>query len=185
MLVGVHVRHGDRHPYDFQYRDSYIPIDRYSDKAHELMHQRFNNSGPSGGQNINAEEHSFIVLASDDPEVYDSEEFAHVPRAQEQIRLAAKQQLEAPKPAAMTGMRNFVDESVGWEGGFFAGMFCSRDTGYETAPYSRGASSERTGRPSVPHGPGCPRAGNGQGGLHGQCYGLQVVGGDDGMGEGD
>jgi hypothetical protein len=125
MLIGIHVRHGDRHPYDFQYRDSYVPLDRYSDKARELMHQTFNNSGPDGGQNTNAEEHSLMVLASDDPEVYDSEEFAHVARAQDQIRLAAKQHLEAPKPSAMTGLRNFVDESVGWEGGFFAGMFWS------------------------------------------------------------
>ncbi|TVY71423.1 hypothetical protein LSUE1_G008521 [Lachnellula suecica] len=123
-IIGVHVRHGDRRPYEFQYRDSYVPLDRYSDKARELMHQVFNNSGPDGGHNTLAEIHSIMVVASDDPEVYESEEFSHAPRAQEQIRLAAKQHLETPKQAA-TGMRSFVDESVGWEGGFFAGMFWS------------------------------------------------------------
>ncbi|KAH0550894.1 hypothetical protein GP486_007741, partial [Trichoglossum hirsutum] len=28
MIVGVHVRHGDRHPFEFQYQESYIPLDR-------------------------------------------------------------------------------------------------------------------------------------------------------------
>ncbi|TVY22547.1 hypothetical protein LHYA1_G008733 [Lachnellula hyalina] len=125
ILIGVHVRHGDRRPYEFQYRDSYVPLDRYGDRARELMHRTFNKTGPHGGLDTLAVEHSHMVLASDDPEVYESEEFSHVARAQEQIRLAAKQHLEAPKPSAMTGMRNFVDESVGWEGGFFAGMFWS------------------------------------------------------------
>lgn len=124
-IIGVHVRHGDRHPYEFQYKDSYVPLDRFSNKARELMRQTFNNSGPNGGQNTVAVQHSVMVLASDDPDVYDSEEFSHAARAQEQIRLAAKQHIESPKPAAATGMRNFVDESVGWEGGFFSGMFWS------------------------------------------------------------
>lgn len=65
-----------------------------------------------------------MVVASDDPDVYESDEFSHASRAQEQIRLASKQHLQTPKPAE-GGMRNFVDDNVGWEGGFFAGMFWS------------------------------------------------------------
>jgi len=124
MIVGIHVRHGDRHPYEFQYKDSYVPLDRYADKARALMHQTFNNSGPDGTQNTIAEAHSLMVVASDDPDVYESDEFSHASRAQEQIRLASKQHLQTPKPAE-GGMRNFVDDNVGWEGGFFAGMFWS------------------------------------------------------------
>ncbi|KAF4636094.1 hypothetical protein G7Y89_g1995 [Cudoniella acicularis] len=125
VVVGIHVRHGDRRPYEFQYKDSYVPLDRYSDKAHELIHKTFNNSGPDGGQNLLAEEHSLILIASDDPEVYEAEEFKEAIRAQEQIRLAGKQPAGTPKPSGIAGMRNFVDETVGWEGGFFAGMFWS------------------------------------------------------------
>lgn len=125
MIVGVHVRHGDKHPYEFQYRDSYVPLDRYSNKAHELVLQRFNNSGSDGDQIAGAENHNIVIVASDDPEVYESEEFSHAVRAQEQIRLASKQNLQRPNPTGTSGMRNFVDESIGWEGGFFAGMFWS------------------------------------------------------------
>jgi hypothetical protein len=69
-----------------------------------------------------AEMHSLMVVASDDPDVYESEEFAEAARAQEQIKLASKQHLPPPSNA---GMRKWIDESVGWEGGFFAGMFWS------------------------------------------------------------
>jgi hypothetical protein len=126
MIIGIHVRHGDRRPLEFQYRDSYVPLDRYSDKAQELLSQSFNNSGPDGGENTMAEMHSLLVVASDDPDVYDSEEFSHSSRAQEQIKLASKTVLLSAKQSASSNEpRKFVDETVGWEGGFFAGMFWS------------------------------------------------------------
>jgi hypothetical protein len=66
--------------------------------------------------------HPVTIVASDDPDVYESEEFSDAARAQELIELASKQKM--PKtPTA--GMRKFVDDSVGWEGGFFARMFWS------------------------------------------------------------
>lgn len=71
--------------------------------------------------------HSVLVVASDDPDVYESEEFAHAARAQEQIRLASNRALSptsAPSPEPVA-IRKFVEESVGWEGGFFSGMFWS------------------------------------------------------------
>ncbi|RDL34570.1 Uncharacterized protein BP5553_07698 [Venustampulla echinocandica] len=119
IVIGVHVRHGDRHPFEFQYKDSYVPLDRYSDKARELLHNAYK------GQNKEAEEHSLTIVASDDSDVYSAEEFAQASRAQEQIRLASKQYSKTPKPVGSNGMRNFVAESVGWEGGFFARMFWS------------------------------------------------------------
>jgi hypothetical protein len=124
MIIGVHVRHGDRRPYEFQYKDSYVPLDRYSDKARDLLHKQFNSSSTKENKNMQAEQHSLIVVASDDPDVYESEEFSHAARAQEQIRLASKKHLDFAKPSN-PGPRKFVDETVGWEGGFFAGMFWS------------------------------------------------------------
>ena len=126
-IIGIHVRHGDRHPLEFQYRDSYVPLDRYLDKASELIHHEFNHTGPGGEENIAAETHSLMVIASDDPDVYDSEEFSHASRAQELIRLASKSTVlsAASSSPSANGPRKFVDETVGWEGGFFAGMFWS------------------------------------------------------------
>ncbi len=125
MLVGIHVRHGDRRPYEFQYRDSYVPLDRYSDKAKELLKEQFGNETGEDEGNVAAEMHSLILLASDDPDVYDSEEFSNVMRAQEQIKLASAKTLSAAQKPSGNNPRKFVDETVGWEGGFFSGMFWS------------------------------------------------------------
>ncbi|KAL3423859.1 hypothetical protein PVAG01_05606 [Phlyctema vagabunda] len=128
LVIGVHVRHGDRRPYEFQYKDSYVPLERYSDMARDFIYDTFNSSGADGGEDLMAEMKSILVVASDDPDVYDSDEFSHAYRAQEQIKLASKKTLVDPtkeKPAKNVGMRKFEDEAVGWEGGFFAPMFWS------------------------------------------------------------
>jgi hypothetical protein len=124
IVIGIHVRHGDRRPYEFQYRDSYMPLDRYADKTRALLKAAFNNTDLSGIGDSMAEKHSVILVASDDPDVYESEEFSHTARAQEQIRLASKQSLSTAKPSG-DAIRKFVEENVGWEGGFFAAMFWS------------------------------------------------------------
>lgn len=127
LIIGVHVRHGDRHPLEFQYSDSYIPLDRYTDEARDLLHTAFNSSTPNGEENTMAEMRSIIVVASDDPDVYDSEEFSHASRAQELIRLASRSVIATPIPEPIENslFKRFIEESVGWEGGFFAGMFWS------------------------------------------------------------
>jgi len=123
MAIGIHVRHGDRHPYEFQYRDSYVPLDRYSSMAGDILHSTFNDSGPNGDANVMARMHSLMVVASDDPDVYASDEFSQASRAQDLIALASRP--PAPAPPAFTPIRRFVEENIGWEGGFFAGMFWS------------------------------------------------------------
>jgi hypothetical protein len=125
LIIGIHVRHGDRHPYEFQYRDSYVPLERYGEKARDILHQTFNGTGPNGDENMAAEMRSVFIVASDDPDVYESDEFSHASRAQEQIRLASKAALGGSQPTAGSAIRKFVDETVGWEGGFFSGMFWS------------------------------------------------------------
>jgi hypothetical protein len=123
ITIGIHIRHGDRHPYEFQYRDSYVPLERYGEKARELLHATFNGTSAGGNENMAAEMQSLLIVASDDPEVYESDEFSHAFRAQEQIKLASKTALSSSNPTGGSAIRKFVDESIGWEGGFFSGMF--------------------------------------------------------------
>ncbi|KAK7744960.1 hypothetical protein SLS53_003193 [Cytospora paraplurivora] len=121
-VVGVHVRHGDRHPLEFQYADSYIPLSNFADAANEALNDTL---GARGGEDSIARSKSFLVLASDDPLVYDAAEFGGLAtRAQAQIRLAGKEDVNtAPVRPDKTVMHKFVDETFGWEGGFFAAMF--------------------------------------------------------------
>jgi len=136
MAIGVHVRRGDRHPLEYQYRHSYIPTNTYTETARDLLENRYNHSGPHGGEDKAAKQHSFLVLASDDPTVYEADEFrfagpasssasgaSAVLRAQERIKLASKTAIQQAQPPDKHVMRKFVDETFGWEGGFFAPMF--------------------------------------------------------------
>lgn len=131
-IVGVHVRHGDRHPLEFQYADSYIPLSQYVDAAHEMLNATLGNYNDDAV----ARSKSFLVLASDDPLVYDADEFRNnnpaaggrMVRAQELIRLAGKEEVNSEeekkkKPKPKNVMHKFTDETFGWEGGFFAAMF--------------------------------------------------------------
>ena len=122
VVVGLHVRRGDRHPREFQYRDSYIPTNVYAERAREVL----NRTARARGAAVDAElarGHALTVLASDDPMVYESDDLAGGARAQEQIRLAAKASLQQPAAADRAALHKFVDETFGWEGGFFAAMF--------------------------------------------------------------
>ncbi|KAI0396252.1 hypothetical protein F5Y17DRAFT_465277 [Xylariaceae sp. FL0594] len=122
MIIGVHVRQGDLHPFEYQYNGAYIPLEQYAKKAVELIDDRHNFSTPLGGEDVVAKQHSFTVVASDNPDVYEADELLNSYRAQEQIKLAGKQRVESPKPDRSV-MHKFVDEAFGWEGGFFASMF--------------------------------------------------------------
>lgn len=135
MIVGIHVRHGDTHPYEFQYRDSYVPLDRYSTKARELIHSAYATVGPKGGLDTVSESHSVILVASDDPEVYDADEMKDPQffRAQDHILLASHPPPPPQAADALLAIRHFVPENVGWDGGFFAGMFWSLGVTTNTA----------------------------------------------------
>ncbi|KAI1409758.1 hypothetical protein F5Y13DRAFT_169406 [Hypoxylon sp. FL1857] len=122
MIVGVHIRHGDLHPYEYQYNGAYIPLNLYLQRSRELVEEIHNFSTPFGGEDLVAKQHSFAIVASDDPDVYESEEFTGSLRAQEQIKLASKQHIQKANPDKSV-MHKFVDETFGWEGGFFASMF--------------------------------------------------------------
>ncbi|KAI9800613.1 MAG: hypothetical protein M1833_003271 [Piccolia ochrophora] len=133
--VGVHVRRGDRHPFEYQYSESYIPLDRYSSAASLLLRTAFNSTRARSLDFKTFERNSTILLASDDPEIYLAPELAHTTRAQERIALASKADLDAAaaraaRTASSTSTRSHrpkrpVDSTIGWEGGFFAPLFWS------------------------------------------------------------
>lgn len=152
-IVGVHVRHGDRHPLEFQYADSYIPLNQYVDAAHDMLNASL---GPDN--DAVARSKSFLALASDDPLVYDAEEFRNaiggrMVRAQELIRLAGKGEVNAEeekkKKKPKNVMHKFTDETFGWEGGFFAAMFwnlgLSSQTAVPASPSPNAAAPSSTG----------------------------------------
>ncbi|GAP83512.2 hypothetical protein SAMD00023353_0201190 [Rosellinia necatrix] len=121
-IVGVHVRQGDVHPLEYQYNGAYIPLDKYAQKYKDIVEKRHKFSTPLGGEDVVAKQHSFMVVASDNPDVYEADEFKSCVRAQEHIKLAGKRYTDSPAPDRSV-MHKFVDEEFGWEGGFFATMF--------------------------------------------------------------
>jgi hypothetical protein len=139
-VVGMHVRHGDKHPFEFQYQDSYIPLQRFADTGKSMVAEQHNSTGSlSSSDDLTSK--LLMVLASDDPEVYASPELHTAHRAQALIKLASSSALAAsknpnPQPtetaedrrkAGKKGVvfRHFQAGPTGWEGGFFAPMFWS------------------------------------------------------------
>ncbi|PGH06589.1 hypothetical protein AJ80_08148 [Polytolypa hystricis UAMH7299] len=132
--VGIHIRHGDLHPLEFQYQKSYIPLEAYRIAAEDLIASfRSGNIRPhpeSGG------EPSMEIVASDDPDVYATSEMIGTEKAQSFISLASKTALDAAT-AAQGGDSRMMDGNIGWEGGFFRELF-----------WSLGAPSSRIARGS-------------------------------------
>jgi hypothetical protein len=132
LAIGVHIRRGDLHPLEYQYRQSYIPLNVYSETARDMIEARLNRTGPFGAEDKAAKAQSFVVVASDDPMTYESAELAGASRAQERIQLASKQAIQqkatGTNPPDRSVMHKFVDETFGWEGGFFAAMFWNLGT---------------------------------------------------------
>ncbi|KAG5914839.1 hypothetical protein E4U42_000284 [Claviceps africana] len=116
-ILGFHVRHGDRHPLEYQYRDSYIPSEVFAGHGQGELEARFNGTG------VEPKEYQVItVIASDDPTVQQEPDFSDALLAQERIRLATKEVIEAAHPDP-NSLHLSVDEAFGWEGGFFSAMF--------------------------------------------------------------
>ncbi|KAF2142057.1 uncharacterized protein K452DRAFT_326597 [Aplosporella prunicola CBS 121167] len=147
MSIGLHVRRGDRHPFELEYSKDYIPLDRYLFAARDVLvthhgqslslnasSTRESKAAAASGSASNVLQavsstgaslpsvSSKIILASDDPDVYSAVEVGDAIRAQDRIVLASKTTLEA------TGAKNknrYIDEISGWEGGFFRDVFWS------------------------------------------------------------
>ena len=111
-LVGLHVRRGGHHALEISYRQSYIPLSRFISVASSIS-----TSAPSTSQPI--ERHNSqpsqikLIAASDDSSLYTSPDFfaANITRAQDRI-------------------------SLGWQGGFYDGIFHSLG-GVDLSPEAR------------------------------------------------
>jgi hypothetical protein len=129
LSMALHVRRGDKHPLEYQYQEDYIPLARYVDTARDIYIDLVENA-PSSKSKRSPEEiakrhtASRMILASDDPLVYDAPEIGpNSIRAQTRIVLATKAALEA---ASSPDKKNpWIDEITGWEGGFFRDVFFS------------------------------------------------------------
>ncbi|KAM3414926.1 hypothetical protein BST61_g10067 [Cercospora zeina] len=106
-IVGMQIRRGDMHPFEYEYSRDYLPL-----------------------------ESSPLLLASDDPGTISSTELQQavapfsVQRAHLRIQLATKETLDSTSPrksqrAPGSAYVKHVDENTGWEGGFFSGLFFS------------------------------------------------------------
>ncbi|EEH19082.1 hypothetical protein PABG_01401 [Paracoccidioides brasiliensis Pb03] len=117
--VGLHVRHGDRHPMEFQYQKSYLPLEIYTEAAYDIISSfRKSNINPTASL---GRDKSSILLASDDPDVYMAREMSDTEQAQSMISLANKTAQGAAKGKAQITM----DGDIDWEGGFFHDVFWS------------------------------------------------------------
>lgn len=119
FTIGLHVRHGDRHPLEYQYQKSYIPLETYMSAAQDMIAEA--KITTDGGKEPMLT--SRIILASDDPEVYDAPELQPAVRAQSQIVLASKRTLDAAQGFSKSSGGKFVEGNIGWEGGFFSNVF--------------------------------------------------------------
>ncbi|KAJ9645094.1 hypothetical protein H2199_003098 [Coniosporium tulheliwenetii] len=166
ISIGLHVRRGDCHPFEYQYQRDYLPLDRYLDAAREILASRshlFNVSSlspvsispahdpnPDPLARLLAATSSRIVLASDDPDVYSAPEMVYITtRAQDRIVLASKATLahHSAKNSNSNSKQGFVDEQDGWDRGFYSAVFWNlgRGRGFlatPTAPTSAGKAKE-------------------------------------------
>ncbi len=98
LSIGMHIRRGDKHPLEYQYQEDYIPLDRYVDTARDLYIDIIENNGGSKLKRNSHSKHvaarhtsSKMVIASDDPMIYESTELGpNTVRAQDRIVLAYK-----------------------------------------------------------------------------------------------
>lgn len=146
LTVGVHVRRGDRHPFEFQYQKSYIPLETYMNAAHDMIASA---SASTAAQSITTDGEprpvaaSPILLASDDPDVYDAPELQPAVRAQSQIVLASKRTLDAAQGRSAPSGGKFVEGNIGWEGGFFRNLFWNLGAGGGTPGRAEAAHDDR------------------------------------------
>ncbi|KAK2595247.1 hypothetical protein QQS21_007034 [Conoideocrella luteorostrata] len=116
-IIGLHIRHGDRHPHEYQYREGYIPSEVFAGYGSSQVEAHYNQT------NVSPDQYEVVrVIASDDPMVHQEPEFSDAMLAQERIQLATKQVIEDANTDPHY-LHHSVDEAFGWEGGFFAAMF--------------------------------------------------------------
>jgi hypothetical protein len=144
MNVGLHVRRGDVHPWEYQFSADYLPLIRYMDEVRDILITTYEHDDEGAAHGAEHEKRSEetpimtmlekrhgapglmasqLFLASDDPDVYTAPEVSRALRAQDRIVLASKAVLEQ-EAAKNGGKKNhWIDEIHGWEGGFYRDQF--------------------------------------------------------------
>ncbi|KJZ73554.1 hypothetical protein HIM_07110 [Hirsutella minnesotensis 3608] len=145
-VVGLHIRRGDRHPLEFQYRDTYIPTEIFASRAQSLAAAQINQTHAGHSRQPKV----VMLLASDDPSMQREPDLSDALLAQQRIRLAAQEAAEKKTPNPRV-LHRFEEEAQGWEGGFFSLMFWNlganrKNTAEATAV--PGDGRERTPAPS-------------------------------------
>ncbi|KAK7226529.1 hypothetical protein V2G26_014532 [Clonostachys chloroleuca] len=121
-IVGLHIRRGDRHPKEYQYKDTYIPADIFHQSAQKAANAHFGDVETKGKPH-----EALLVLASDDPTVHEEPDLQRAMVAQDRIKLASKTSMtQKRQPVAF--IHKFIEEAFGWEGGFFATLFWNLGT---------------------------------------------------------
>jgi len=148
-LVGMHIRRGDRHPFELEFSNDYLPLSRFTNAAIELL-----NAIPTAAPNSTSPSPSSLLLASDDPDILVSPDLlSNLPsspeiklqRAQDRIVLASKRTLAPSIPQRNGAYTKHVDENSGWEGGFFAPLFRSLGrTSHSATHYPRFSSARES-----------------------------------------
>ena len=156
LIIGVHIRRGDRHPWEFQYQHSYTPLETYTKTAEAFIsdhsHTDLAHRPASEDTQTPDETGSQILLASDDPDVYTLRELANTSRAQSHISLANKAALDAASPTNVPRdpdiyFKKFVEGNVGWEGGFFPSVYWGLGNPSAGSIAARGLREEREDPP--------------------------------------
>ena len=127
-VVGLHVRRGNRHPWEPQYQGSYTPLESFTNAANSFNCNDFHIDGADrikAAQLPAAEIGALLLLASDDPDMFNAPELVNTQRAQSHISLANKAAFRrclandrSFKPGLRSQFIKFVEGNVGWEGGF-------------------------------------------------------------------
>lgn len=134
-MVGMQIRRGDLHPFEYQYSRDYLPLERYARGARSLSRTLLGgDEALDDFSSIVEYVKSPLILSSDDPDIMDSSELLEaaaplsVQPAQERIQLATKKRLDKTSPVAPLRDGPYVkhvEENIGWEGGFYSALFYS------------------------------------------------------------
>lgn len=132
-VVGMQIRRGDLHPYEFEFSRDYLPLEQFTSAAHSLMHSLSPARTPGTPATKESRLQS-LLLASDDPSLVDNHELSvaasplTISPAQDRLLLATKAALDSTSPAEPirepgSAYVKHVDENAGWDGGFYSSMF--------------------------------------------------------------
>lgn len=124
-VIGMHIRRGDRHPFEYEFHNDYLPLERFTAAAARVI------ASTQRPASVNISEPVPLLVASDDPDVVMDPDLlesgipVRLERAQDRIVLASKRNLPptVPERQGDSAFVKHVDEVSGWEGGFFASLF--------------------------------------------------------------